>query len=73
MKIEHKLKQTIEIDIDIEDLIFEINELEPKERAIIISKIFNEIDKDCFQSFTEDQGKLIKNWFETQIEKFRHF
>lgn len=72
MKIDIKVNKTIEVDIDIEDLIFEINEKEPIERAKIIAHIFNEIDKDCFAAFTEDQAKVIKKWFENQIERFKH-
>ena len=73
MKIYVKVNRPFEVDLDIDDIIFEINEKEPKERAKIISQIFNEMDKDCFQAFTEQQREVIKDWFNIQIEKFKGY
>lgn len=73
MKLTIPIKQKVEIDLDIDDLLFEINETSLTSRFSTIASLINGIETEDFIELTSEQQKLIIDWLDRQKKRFTSF
>lgn len=71
MKITLPIKQRFEVDIDLDELAYEINELSLEYRFNWIGKFINNIEIEDVEKLHPEHKALIKDWLERQIIKFK--
>lgn len=71
MKITLPIKQKFEVDIDLDEIAYEINELSLEYRFNWIGKFISNIEIEDVEKLAPEHKALIKDWLERQIIKFK--
>lgn len=70
MIVEVKIKQTVDVDINIKDIVDEINELPILDRINQVGHLINAINSDDIISMADAHKAMIKDWLERQLKRF---
>lgn len=70
MIVEVKVRQSIEVEVSVEDIVYAINEMPIHRKLNEVAGFINRIDTEDLSLLKPEHVEMIKGWLKRQTERF---